>query len=382
MHPDTLAVHGGQREHGGGNFPVPPLVLNSAVLLDSVQHGWDMLTYESVDNIAYQRYSNSTVKVLEEKFASMEGAKFSLAINSGMSACFLVFRALLRHDDHIVIQHSLYHEISDQVIFDKESCGVDYTMIDDYSIESFAEAIQQNTQLIFIESPTNPAMYDIDIKKLAKLCREKNIVLVVDNTLLTHEYQKPLNLGAHITLYSTTKSINGHGDALGAIISTNDPDLCSKIKSLRDNIGLIIDPFSAWLVIRGLRSLRIRLERHSENAKLVINFLQKKYPQYQLMSPDKCQFAKKNENTGNGGVISIVLKNKEQGTIFISNLSLIKIGTTFGNLESLCYHFGTFTRPHRDISKIGIPQGLVRLSIGIENANDIIEDIDRALMRL
>jgi len=296
-----------------------------------------------------------------------------------MSACYLVFRCFLKSGDHILTQHGLYHEISDQIIADKGDFGVDYSLIEDHSIENFEKSIRKNTKLIFVESPTNPVMFDVDIQGLAKLCNEKGVILIVDNTFLTQEYQKPLELGAHLTLYSTTKSINGHGDAMGGIISTHDINLYNQLRRYRDNTGLIMDPFSAWLTIRGLKTIRLRLEKQSENAKAVVAFLRRNYPQYKVLYPEDCQYAKKNQTTGTGGIVSLVLHSKEQGTAFMNHLSLFKIGTTFGNLESLCYHFATFTRPSRDISKIGLPQGLVRLSIGIENVEDIIDDIKNAL---
>lgn len=378
-HPDTLAVHAGQHGRGAQAFPIPSLVLNAAVLLDSVEQGWEMLTNETVDNIAYQRYANPTVSILEDKFAVMEGARLALAINSGMTACYLVFRALLKAGDHVVAQHSLYHEISDQLTVDKESCGVECSFISDYSVESFAAAFRPNTRLVFVESPTNPAMYDVDIPALAVACHRRGAILVVDNTLLTHEYQKPLDLGADLALYSTTKSINGHGDAMGAVISTNREDLYAPLKSLRDNTGMIIDPFSAWLTVRGLRTLRLRLERQSRHAQEVVAFLRANYPQYEVRYPADCPNSQQNQVSGMGGIVSVVLRNKEAGTQFIRSLKLFRIGTTFGNLESLTYHFGTFARPSRDITKIGIPLGLVRLSIGIEDIADIISDLRQAL---
>jgi|SRR3972149_1973936 len=372
-------VRGGQDVKNPLEFPTPNLVLNSAILLKSVEDGWNMFTNEKVENVAYQRYSNPTVLTLEKKFKCIEGSKYSLAVNSGMTACYLVFRALLSSGDHIITQHSLYHEISDQIKIDKKSSGVNYTFLENYSIKNFENSVRPNTKMIFVESPTNPAMYDVDISSLAKLCKSKKIDLVVDNTLLTPIYQKPLDKGATISLYSTTKTINGHGDSMGGIISTNDISIYKKLREFRDYTGSIIDPFSAWLTIRGIRTLLLRLEKHSQNAISVINFLKNKYPQYKINYPTFCPNSKKNGVSGGGGIFSLELKSKEQGLTFIRSLKMIRIGTTFGNLESLVYHFGGFARPSRDITKIGIPLGLVRLSIGIEDVNDIISDIDQAL---
>jgi len=379
MNPQTIAVHGGQRSAGEKQLPVPALILNSAILLESVDEGWQMLTNETKPNIAYQRYANPTVMVLEDKFSMMEGATYALAVNSGMSACYMLFRTLLSKGDHIVAQHGLYHEISDQIIFDQKSCGVEFSLINDYSISSFEEAFKPATKMVFVESPTNPAMLDVDIASLAEICRSRNIIFVVDNTLLTHEFQKPLNLGADLTIYSTTKSINGHGDAIGGIISTNNKELYSKLKAFRDNTGMIMDPMSSWLTTRGIRTLPLRLKQHTENAFAVMDYLSKNFPEIAIRYPLNLPNSKRNRITNGGGILSIILKGREQAVQFINNLKLIKIGTTFGNLESLCYCFGAFARPHRDITKIGIPLGLVRLSIGIEDVEDIIRDIEFGL---
>lgn len=376
---NTQAIHAGQESKNGRHLPSPNLWLNSAVLLNSVEEGWEMLTNESIANIAYQRYSNPTTAVLEQKFSHIEGAKRSIAVNSGMAACYIVFRALLKSGDHIISQHALYHEISDQLKFDKLGCNVDYTLLDDYSIDAFRSAMRPETRMVFIESPTNPVMLDVDIPSLAELCRKRGVVLVVDNTFLTPYYQRPLDLGAHVTLYSTTKSINGHGDAMGGLISTNDDEIYPKLLELTQNVGLILDPFSAWLTVRGLRTLPLRLDRHSENARKVVEFFRESYPNVPVITPSTQPNAKKNGLLGSGGVLSIVLKDKSAGTRFLRSIRLFRIGTTFGNLESLAYHFGTFTRPHRNLDLIGLPYGLVRLSIGLEDPADIIADLDQAM---
>lgn len=382
MKDHTRAVHAGQLRDESSEFPVPQIVLNSAVLLKDVSDGRDMLTHEVRPNLAYQRYSNHTVLVLERKVAAMEGAKHALAVNSGMTACLLVFRALLNSGDHIVLQYGMYHEITDQVADDVRACGISFTIPEEYSPDGFIRAMNDRTKMVFIETPTNPAMLDVDIPALADVCNRKGIALIVDNTFLTFFYQKPLALGASVALYSTTKHLNGHGDAMGGVLTTNDSKIYETLKRYRDNSGLIIDPFSAYLHVRGLRTLALRLSRQSDNAQKLAEFLESRYPRYRVISPLKTKFYSQNRISGPGGIISLVLDTKEQGEKFLNALRLFKIGTTFGNLESLCYCFGVFARPHRDITKIGIPQGLVRLSCGIEDIEDITQDVDQALKTL
>src|SRR5262245_949581 len=190
-----------------------------------------------------------------------------------MTACYAIFRALTVAGDHIVTQHALYHEISDQLFTDVRSCGVDVTFIRDYSVETFVAAMTEHTKLVFVETPTNPVLLDVPISELAKACRDRGVILVVDNTLLTPIYQQPLKLGADVTVYSTTKNINGHGDAMGGLISTNNGEIFRRLSTHREYTGTILDPLSAWLTLRGLRTLPLRLERHSANAATVIRLL-------------------------------------------------------------------------------------------------------------
>lgn len=378
-HRSTWAVHGGQRTDDNRNLPAPPLVTNSAVLLESVEQGWEQLTNESVDNYAYQRYANPTVRVLEHKFAQLEGSAYALAFNSGMTACFVLFRALLVSGDHVVAQHSLYHEISDQLVADRLGCGVDTTFVENYSVAGFTSAFTDRTRMVFVESPTNPALYGVDVPRLAATCRDRGVLLVVDNTLLTHEHQRPLALGAHLALYSTTKTINGHGDAMGGLITTDDVELHDRLKSFRDNTGTIMSPFGAWLTVRGMRTLPLRLERQGRNADQLAAYLQARNPETGVQRPTDSRYASENKITGNAGILVFTLPSRDIATEFIRGLRLLRIGTTFGNLESLVYHFGTFARPSRDITRIGLDYGLIRISVGIEDLEDIIDDIDQAL---
>ncbi|WP_460305858.1 trans-sulfuration enzyme family protein [Actinocorallia aurea] len=375
--PHTLAVHAGQS--APEDLPSPPLSVTAAIPLESVEHGWEQLTRETVPNTAYQRYANRTVGVLEEKFARLEGAEHCLAFNSGMSACYATFRALTAAGDHIVTQHALYHEISDQFLTDVRACGVDVTFVTDYSVESFTAAMTERTRLVFVETPTNPVLLDVPIGKLAEACHERGVILVVDNTLLTPVYQQPLRLGADVTVYSTTKNINGHGDAMGGMVCSDDSAIAQRLATHREYTGSILDPFSAWLTLRGMRTLPLRLDRHSTNASTVVELLRRHYPRYPVATVLDTPQARTNQIAGATGVFALTLPSREHGTEFLRRLRLVRIATTFGNLESLAYHFGTFARPTRDLSKIGLDYGLVRISVGIEDPHDVFTDIATAL---
>jgi len=373
----TLAIHAGQSVEDR-TLPSPPLSLGAATPLRSIEEGWAMLTNETTQNVAYQRYDNPTVSVLENKFALMEGANFALAVNSGMTACYLTFRALLKAGDHVISQHSLYHEISDQLAFDRIGCNVDFTLLEDYSTESFGRAIKPNTKMVFVETPTNPVMLDVNLPQLSSLCKERGVLLVVDNTLMTPCCQRPLDLGADVAVYSTTKNVSA-GLALGGIVTTNDKDLYVSLRALKENTGLGLDPFSAYMTLNNLRTLPLRMERHGQNALELAKFMKRRYPRLPFMHPLLTPNAQTNKLTGSSGVVTITFPEKEMGTRFVRSLKLFSLATTFGNMESLVYHFGTFTRPHRNLDNIGLPYGLVRLSVGLEDIDAIVGDIDRAV---
>lgn len=379
--PATKAIHLGQHETGLNQFPVPALVCNAATLLGSIEEGREMLGNAEVENFAYQRYANPTVSVLEAKFRALEGCAYSLAVNSGMTACLLVFRALLRAGDHVIVPHSLFYEVIEQLEYEASNRGIALSIIEDYGVAAFAAAIRPQTRMIFIEAPTNPAFLDINIPDLAQLCDNNNVLLVVDNTLLTPVCQKPLSLGAAVTLYSITKHINGHGDVMGGMVSTNAPALFKALKYHRDSAGLILDPFSAWLTVRGLRTLPLRLKKHTENAHAVIAMLREEFPQLDWRAVWSTQSAQANGicSSLHTGLVAIVFASREAGTTFVRHLQLIRLGTTFGNIESLCYHYGSFAREGNDLEKTGVPDGLVRISVGLEDSADINADIRRAL---
>ncbi|WP_211445251.1 trans-sulfuration enzyme family protein [Collimonas humicola] len=380
--PATKAIHLGQHEVGLDQFPVPPLVSNSAMLLNSAEEGLEMLSNVDVENFAYQRYANPTVSILETKFRSIEQCAHSMAVNSGMTACLLVFRTLLKAGDHIIVPHSIFYEIVDQLDYEVKNRGIEISIIREYETDVFETAIRKNTKMIFIEAPTNPAFLDINIRALAKLCEKYSILLVVDNTFLSPVCQKPLSLGAVITLYSITKHINGHGDVIGGMISTNDADIFKALKHNRNNTGLILDPFSAWLTIRGLRTLPLRLQKHAENALAITRMIDEEFPELEWRGVWSTNSAKSNgiDTACHTGLIALVFPSKEAGMVFVRHLRLIRIGTTFGNIESLCYHYGGFAREATiDLEQIGIPYGLVRISVGLEDVEDIKTDMRQAL---
>ncbi|MGU8077161.1 trans-sulfuration enzyme family protein [Burkholderia pyrrocinia] len=380
--PSSRAIHLGQHEEGPAMFPVPPLVTHAARLLESFEDGRAMLRGEEGPNIAYQRYANPTTLVLEAKFRALEQCRHSLAVNSGMTASLMVFRALLEAGDHVMMLDQAFYETREQLSREAASRALRVTWIRDASPEALEAAYDSAARLVYIETPTNPTLRDVDLPAVAAWCASRNCLLVVDNTVLTPLGQNPLSLGAHLTLYSLTKHLNGHGDMVGGMICTHRPELYDKLKSLRDIDGLTLDPFSAWLAIRGLRTLSVRLQRHASNALAVTQMLTREYPGISWGSVWTTPYARRNGVSFqlNTGLMFIDLHDRSTAMRFVSALKLIRLAPTFGNLESLCYCHGGFAdADDRAFDALAIPVGLVRLSIGLEDVSDLLSDIRQAL---
>jgi cystathionine beta-lyase/cystathionine gamma-synthase len=375
----TDAVHALRQVEGTSQFPVPPLVLNAASHLESVADAMSQLRDDERDNYAYRRYANPTVRALEQAWAQVEGASYTVAFQSGMAACYALFQTLLEPGDHAVTQTSVYHEISEQLQVLAASRNVSLSFVAGSDPGSFRRALRPNTKLVFVESPTNPGLVDVDIHELADACRHNGTRLVVDNTLLTWAIQRPLGLGADVAVYSTTKSVNGHGDAMGGMVAVNDRGLVSRLRDFRTSTGSIMDPFAAWLTSRGMRSLPLRLERQHRNAIAIASQICQRSVRYPVRLASDTEFAAVNGVSASAGILCLILPSVTHGTRFIEAVRLMRVATTFGNLESLVYHYGTFMAESHDLAAMGIPLGLVRISAGIEDPEDLVSDVEQAL---
>lgn len=378
----TQAIHSAQEDQNGVRHLVTPLLMDSAFPINDIDQGVKLLSEESIPGFFYSRYANPTVRMLEEKIAQLEGAEDALSCSSGMGAIWLTISTLSNAGDHIIISYSMYHEICNFLKAFGNQFNIEVTLADFTDVKNIEELIRDNTRMLFIETPSNPGMQLINIKAVSDIAKKNNILLIVDNTVLTFYFQKPLARGADITIYSTTKHINGHGDAIGGIICGSKATL-NKIKSFRDMAGIIMPPFNAWLTIRGLKTMGIRMKTHYENAKQLatwLNYHSKielvRYPEL-TQGKDYKIFLK--QQFGGGPIVSFFIKGGQSaGTRFIKNLTLCRVATTFGNLETIVYHYSTFARPI-DIDKTAETDGMIRVSVGIEDINDIIADFERAL---
>ncbi len=258
------------------------------------------------------------------------------------------------------------------------------------NIENLKKAIKKNTKIIWIETPTNPLLKLIDIKEVTELAKQHKILTVVDNTFMSPYFQKPLPLGADIVVHSTTKYLNGHSDVVGGAIVTNDEKIYEELKFLQNAIGAVPGPFDSWLVLRGIKTLHVRMEQHEENAKKVAEFLEK-HPKVEkviypgLKSHPQHELAKK-QMSGFGGMISFKIKgNLEDAKQFLKKTKIFSLAESLGGVESLIEHPAIMTHASlpKDVrEKLGISDGLIRLSVGIEDIEDLISDLDNALGNL
>ncbi|MBD2627397.1 cystathionine gamma-synthase [Anabaena variabilis FACHB-164] len=374
---ETRAIHEGQKPDLQTGAVIVPIYLTSTYEQEAIgQHKG----YE------YSRTGNPTRKALEDALASLENAKFGLAFASGLAATTTVL-SLLKTGDHIVAGDDLYggtYRLLEKVV---KNWGVDTTYVDIDNINDFESAIQSNTKLIWIETPTNPLLKIIDIAALANFAHQNNIILVVDNTFASPYFQQPLNLGADIVVHSTTKYLGGHSDIIGGAVVTSNEELYQQLKFYQNAIGAVPSPFDSWLVLRGIKTLAVRMREHEKNALFLAKYLEK-HPKvariyYPGLPTHEQYHLAKEQMSGFGGMISLELKGGlTEVERFASRLQLFLLAESLGGVESLLCYPAKMTHgslPEAERLKRGIKENLVRLSVGIEHYLDLQADVENAL---
>jgi len=374
---ETKAIHEGQQSDPQTGAVIVPIYLTSTYEQEAIgQHKG----YE------YSRTGNPTRTALEEALAALENGKFGLAFASGLAATTTVL-SLLKNGDHIVAGDDLYggtYRLLEKVV---KNWGVTTTYVDIDNIADFESAILPNTKLIWIETPTNPLLKIIDIAALANIARKHNLILVVDNTFASPYFQIPLDLGADIVVHSTTKYLGGHSDIIGGAIITSNEQLYRELKIYQNAIGAIPSPFDSWLVLRGIKTLAVRMREHEKNALFLAKFLEK-HPKVEriyypgLPTHEQHQLAKQ-QMSGFGGMISLELKGGfAEVERFASRLKLFLLAESLGGVESLLCYPSKMTHgsiPEAERLQRGIKDNLVRLSVGIEHQQDLQDDLENAL---
>ena len=333
----------------------------------------------------YSRCINPTREELEKTMTMLEEGTRAFAVNSGMAAITLVF-SLLKPGDHIVMSDDIYGGTFREVNEVLTVNGIEYDSIDLSDIELLKKTIKKNTKMIFIETPTNPMMKVADIEKISKIGHDIEALVVVDNTFLTPYFQRPLTLGADIVVHSGTKYLGGHNDVLAGIVVVKDSEIGQKLEIQMYIYGAGLGPMDSWIMLRGIKTLALRMEKHQENAIKVANWL-RKHPKveqvYFVGFEDHKDYAvTKKQTTGFGGMISFRVDSMETVNKILTNLKLVIFAESLGGVESLITH--PVSRTHTEISEekrnaLGITDTLLRLSVGIEDADDIIADLEQAM---
>jgi cystathionine gamma-synthase/cystathionine gamma-lyase len=376
---ETKAIHAGQEPDPGTGAVIVPVYQTSTYRQEAVgkHKGYE-----------YSRTGNPTRHALETALAALEGGRFGLAFASGVAATSAVFN-LLQKGDHVVAGDDLYggtYRLLEKV-FKKWGLEVDYASIDEP--HSFEKAIRKNTKLIWIETPTNPLLKIVDIKKISRLTRKRRILLAVDNTFASPYFQKPLSNGADLVVHSTTKYIGGHSDLVGGAIVVNEPKIYSELKFHQNAAGAIPGPWDCWLALRGLKTLAVRMRAHEENAIHLAHFLSNHRKVERVYYPglkgSLGNAVAREQMTGFGGMISLELKGGFPAVQkFLSRLKIFSLAESLGGVESLVSYPAGMTHasiPREERLKRGIKDNLVRLSVGIEEKSDLKDDLAGALKK-
>ncbi len=376
----TQAIHAGQDPDPITGAVMTPVYLTSTYVQESPgkHRGYE-----------YSRTDNPTRTAYQKCMAALEGGNFGLAFASGLAATGCVMQTL-RSGDHVVCSDDVYGGTFR--IFDKvfKNLGIEYSFVDLSDFAKAQAAFKPNTKMIWLESPTNPMLKILDIARLTKLAREKGAISIVDNTFMSPYFQKPLQLGADIVIHSVTKYLNGHSDVVGGVLVTNRKDLYDGLKFLQNAVGSVPGAMDCFLVMRGLKTLPVRMERHQQNAMKVAQFLESHskverviYPG--LASHPQYELAKK-QMSGAGGMMTFLLKGGlDEARRFLENVKLFALAESLGGVESLIEHPAIMTHasvPLESRKALGILDNLVRVSCGIETESDLIADLENALRKV
>jgi cystathionine beta-lyase/cystathionine gamma-synthase len=375
----TKAIHAGIEPDPSTGSIMTPIHLTSTYVQEGLgkHKGYE-----------YSRVSNPTRTVLEKNIAALENGKEGLAFASGMAAEAAVFQ-LLKSGDHAIASRNVYggtYRIAKLVLNDY---GLDFDFVDSTDIANIKAAIKPTTKMVFVETPTNPTMNITDLAAVAKLCKAKKLISVVDNTFATPYLQTPLDFGIDLVLHSATKYLNGHSDMLGGLVVLGNRRLSERLRFVQKSVGAIMSPFEAWMCLRGIKTLAVRMARHDMNAREVAGFLYthrkvKKVNYPGLLSHPQHRLAQK-QMRGFGGMISFDLGSLGKAKKLLTSVRLCSLAESLGGVETLISHPASMTHasvPPDERRRIGVTDGLVRISVGIEDVQDIIADLKQALARV
>lgn len=371
----TKVVHAGQHPDPTTGAVMQPIYQTSTYRQPSLGGGW---------KFDYARTVNPTRSALERAMAELEGGLEARCFASGMSAIHAVL-ALLRSGDHVVVSRSVYggtYRLFEGLL---RQFGLDFSWVETSNLEEVERAIRPNTRMLYVETPTNPVLTLTDLRGAARIARKRKLRFVVDNTFMSPYFQSPIALGADLVVHSTTKYLNGHSDSVGGCVVTTRKEDAERIGWLQNSVGAILSPMDSFLVLRGLKTLALRMERHDRSARTIARWLER-HPKVRKVHypglPSHPQHAlAKRQMRGFGGMISFDLGSLAKAKKFLGKVRLCALAESLGGVESLISHPASMTHgsiPAAARRKIGILDGLVRISVGVEDPADLRDDLDRA----
>jgi cystathionine beta-lyase/cystathionine gamma-synthase len=375
----TIAIH-------AGNEPDPATGAVSVPIYQTSTYAQEGLGKHK--GFEYARTQNPTRLALEQNIAALEGARFGYAFASGMAAIDTTLR-LVKSGDHVIVSDNTYggtYRLFSRVL---ERYGIEFTYVDTSDASNVEAAIRDNTRMVFVETPTNPVMMVTDLQAVADIAHARGARVVCDNTFLSPYLQRPLEFGVDIVLHSTTKYLNGHSDSVGGVVVLNDEQDAEWIKFIQNGVGAILSPFDSWLIMRGIKTLALRMEQHDKNGRAVAAFLEEHPKVQKLYYPGSVSHAQhdlaKRQQRGFGGMVSFDVGSLDNARTVLEGVKLCTLAESLGAVETLISHPATMT--HASVlpetrERLGITDGLVRISVGLEDVDDIIADIDQALGKI
>jgi cystathionine beta-lyase/cystathionine gamma-synthase len=368
----TDAIHAGQEPDPTTGAIMTPIYQTSTYVLEELgkSKGFD-----------YARTINPTRLALEKNLAALEGGGKGFCFASGMAAISAVM-TLVGKGDHIVVSNMTYggtFRLFEHVL---KGYGLEFSYVDTSDLAAVEKAIRPSTRMLYVETPTNPLMGLTDLESMASLARKRSLVSVVDNTFMTPYFQKPLALGIDLSVHSTTKFLNGHSDSVGGCVITTRDEHAQRIGFVQNAVGAILSPFDSWLVLRGVKTLHLRMDRHEANARQVASFLDSHPKVRKVLYPGLPTHPQhdlaKRQCTGFGGMISFDLETYDAAKRFLDRLKLCALAESLGGVETLICHPASMTHasiPRKERERQGFTEGLVRISVGVEDVEDLLEDL-------
>lgn len=388
-HQETQCIHAGSMPGDETGAVITPIYQTSTFSFKDVDHGADLFAGKRKGYI-YTRMANPTIESLENTVAILEGGHKGLGCGSGMAAIHTTFAALLNAGDHVVCSEPVYGPTNTLLVSVLSKFGIETTFVDTSDANAVEKAVESKTKVVFVETPGNPTLVVTDLKSIADIAHRHGAKLVVDNTFMSPVLQQPLTLGADVVVHSMTKFLNGHADVVAGMIVVSNEEDYGTFRKILNQIGGVIDPFNSFLVSRGIKTLAIRMERHCRSAEKIAHFLED-HPKVDhvffpwLTSHPQNEVAKR-QMKGPGGMVSFELRGGlEAGKTLMNAVKLCVLAVSLGGVETLIQHPASMTHASMGAEarrQAKITDGLVRISVGIENVDELIGDLDQALAKV